>query len=281
MTQPPLTSSPNTSATQWPEVETQDAICQTHGPYKARVLETGFGAPIKSNCPTCSAERQTAEQARKEREAYADRQRRIASLQSASGIPARFASRDFAGYAVQTQGQKIALGACKAFAAAWPDRLSDGSSLVLTGGPGTGKTHLACAVASAVMEKHLATVVFGTVATMLRHIKDTYRKDSERSEQDAIDDLVQPDLLILDEVGIQVGSEHEKLLMFEVLNARYQECRPTILISNLSGDELESFLGQRVMDRYRECGAVLAFDWQSYRGRQQRDGKALAAGDSP
>ena len=259
-----------------------DAICATHGAYPARMLTIGFDdRPIMSRCPICIGEANAAEQSRKEREEQVQRQRKVASLLASSGIPARFASRTFGGYVATAQGQKIALGACKAFAAAWPDRMRDGSSLVLTGGPGTGKTHLACAVANAVMESHLAVVSFGTVATMLRHIKDTYRKDSTRSEQDAIDDLVQPDLLVLDEVGVQVGSEHEKLLMFEVLNARYQECRPTILISNLTGDELEAFLGQRVMDRYRECGAVLAFDWESHRGhRPQHDGKTAAAGDA-
>ena len=46
----------------------------------------------------------------------------------------------------------------------------------------------------------------------------------------------------------------------------YQELKPTILISNLNTEELEAFLGQRVMDRYRECGSVLAFDWPSHRG---------------
>lgn len=222
---------------------------------------------MTSRCPTCAEESRIKEDARKEREARHEREMKVARLRGASGIPVRFASRDFAGYAATVPGQKIALSVCRAYADKWPEKLSEGASLVLTGGPGTGKTHLACAVANAVMQEHLGAVAFGTVATLLRHIKDTYRKDANRSEQSAIDDLVRPDLLVVDEVGVQVGSEHEKLLMFEVLNSRYQECRPTILISNLSAGELEAFLGQRVMDRYRECGSVLGFDWQSHRGQ--------------
>lgn len=222
--------------------------------------------PLVMGCPVCAAEARAEAEARKEREAQADRNRRIAELRANSGIPARFADRTFAGYTATVPGQKIALGVCKAFAEAWGDKLASGGSLVLTGGPGTGKTHLACAVANRVTETHLARVRFGTVATILRAIKDTYRKDSERSEQDAINALLRPDLLIVDEVGVQVGSDHEKLLMFEVLNSRYQELRPTILISNLPAGELEAFMGQRVMDRYRECGSVLAFDWPSHRG---------------
>lgn len=185
-----------------------------------------------------------------------------------SCIPARFASRNFDGYVATDRGQKIALSVCRAYAEKWADKLQEGGSLVLTGGPGTGKTHLACAIGNAVMESGLACVLFVPVSAMLRSIKETYRKGSERSEQQAINDFCEPDLLILDEVGVQVGSEHEKLLMFEVLNERYQNMLPTILISNLPPEELEGFLGQRVMDRYRECGSVIAFNWGSHRGHR-------------
>ena len=270
MTQPLSTNSLPTSAPPPSEpCETVDAICQTHGAYVARVFRwDALAKPMTTGCPTCSADRRAAEEAQRARQEQRERQIEVQRLRSASGIPARFVDRSFAGYSATVPGQKIALGVCRAFAETWSDKRRDGASLVLTGGPGTGKTHLACAVANAVMEAHLSTVAFGTVATLLRYIKDTYRKDATKSEQQAIDDLVRPDLLIVDEVGVQVGSEHEKLLTFEVLNARYQECRPTILISNLSANDLETFLGQRVMDRYRECGSVLAFDWQSHRGRQ-------------
>jgi DNA replication protein DnaC len=269
MTQLQSNNSPLISAQPQSEpCETVDAICKTHGPYKARVIDFGMGAPtMTSRCPACSEEIRIKEDARKEREARHEREMKVARLKGASGIPVRFASRDFTGYSAVVPGQKIALSVCRTFAEAWPEKLAAGASLVLTGGPGTGKTHLACAVANSVMTDYLGAVAFGTVATLLRHIKDTYRKDSDRSEQAAINDLVRPDLLVVDEVGVQVGSEHEKLLMFEVLNSRYQELRPTILISNLSATELETFLGQRVMDRYRECGAVIGFNWPSHRGR--------------
>lgn len=249
-------------------LETIDALCQEHGPYTANVLHFGdMGKPITSRCPKCSAEVRAKEDARKAAEEARERQRKVDGLVYRSGIPARFSDRGFANYAATETGQKIAMGVCRAFADKWPEKLASGASLVLTGGPGTGKTHLACAVANTVMRDNLAVCTFGTVATMLRHIKSTYAKDSQRNEQDAINDLIEPDLLILDEVGVQVGSEHEKLLMFEVLNSRYQELKPTILISNLDAGELEEFLGQRVMDRYRECGSVLAFDWASHRGQ--------------
>lgn len=224
------------------------------------------GSKIIMKCPQCSAEQQAAADARKAEESARERLGQVVRLFHRAGIPPRFSDRTFDGYVATQQGQKIALGVCRAYAEKWTDKRKVGASLVLTGAPGTGKTHLACAIASTVMEAHLSSALFITVSSMLRSIKETYRKGSERSEQEAIDAFGKPDLLILDEVGVQVGSDHEKLLMFEVLNERYQSMLPTILISNLSVDELEEFLGHRVMDRYRECGSVLAFDWQSHRG---------------
>jgi DNA replication protein DnaC len=263
-----MTSRPTSETQPEQPLPTVDAVCGEHGPYKAKVVDmTQFGGrPLVMSCPTCSAETRAKEEARKAEAAARERQSRVAGLFNRSGIPARFSDRTFDGYRATQQGQKIALAVCRTYAEKWPEKLPGGASLVMTGAPGTGKTHLACAIGSAVMASSLSSCLFMTVSAMLRSIKETYRKGSERSEQSAIDAFAAPDLLILDEVGVQVGSDHEKLLMFEVLNERYQQMQPTILISNLTVEDLEQFLGQRVMDRYRECGSVLAFDWQSHRG---------------
>lgn len=85
-----------------------------------------------------------------------------------------------------------------------------------------------------------------------------------------------PDLLILDEVGVQFGSDTERLLLFDILNERYERRRPTILMSNLALDDAEeggrvvpgikSYLGERVFDRLREDGGQsVVFDWPSHR----------------
>lgn len=251
------------------DITFEDARCDTHGPFQRRVLQPWPGAPaIRGKCPECAeAEGRAAAAETKRREAL-ERQLEVRRLTGLAGIPPRFADRSFAAYQAETTGQRTALGVCRRFAQDFPAQRERGRSLVLTGGPGTGKTHLACAIANAVMADHLAVARFVTVSDMLRRIKETYRKDATMGEGEVIRGFVACDLLVLDEIGVQVGSEHEKLLLFEVLNGRYQELRPTILLSNLSADELEDFLGHRVMDRFRECGTVLAFDWDSYRGRR-------------
>lgn len=262
MPQPQTTTSPNPSA------DTLTKICGTHGAYQAMVIDSGeiLGRPIFSRCPECSREAHATAEARQKAEAEAMRVRRVARLNEAAGIPLRFQDRTLDNYRAELPGQKRALTVARRFVESWPEQREKGTSLIFTGGPGTGKTHLACAIGSEVMRAHLGSVGFGTVTELLRSIKDTYRKDSETSEQQAINRIVGFDLVIVDEIGVQLGTDHEKLLLFEVLNGRYQQCRPTVLLSNLSAADLEGYLGQRVMDRYRECGAVIAFDWQSFRG---------------
>jgi DNA replication protein DnaC len=113
----------------------------------------------------------------------------------------------------------------------------------------------------------MASVAFGTVASVCRTVRATYGGKSSRTESQAIADLLVPDLLIIDEIGASTGSDHELGLLFEIINKRYENLRPMILISNLNVQDLQRFLGQRAMDRFNECATVVAFDWESHRGK--------------
>ena len=133
------------------------------------------------------------------------------------------------------------------------------------GGVGAGKTHLAVGIAHRLMEQG-RIAVFTSVINAIRRVKDTYRRDSGGQAQ-VVAGFIRPDLLILDEVGVQFGSETEKMILFEIINGRYEQLKPTIVISNHK-DALTDYLGERVVDRLREGGGrMLIFDWPSYRRR--------------
>ena len=243
-------------------VEGSHAHCPKHGPYEQKVLSMFPGRdPIKSRCPKCEAEAQAEREAKAEMEAEFEREHRRAQLSRGSGIPKRFAGKTLDDYIAKSEGQIAALQFAKRFAMSDnPER-----SMILCGKPGTGKTHIACAIGLQTIHRCMS-VKFATVLGAVRTVKDTYRRDSQISESEALRELQAPDLLILDEVGIQVGSEHEKMLVFEIINDRYAQCRPTILISNLNEKDLTEYLGERLVDRFREGGAVIPFDWESHRG---------------
>lgn len=251
-----------------PTVMVKAAECGKHGAYEAKEIPMPFEGmkPLRLGCPTCGAEYRENEERRKAAAEAMEQTNRIAALFRRSGIPARFSDRTFASYVARTDAQHRALRTASRFAESVIESPQLGASLVMCGSPGTGKTHLACAIGRE-LANNMRSVFFSTVLAAIRHVKETYRRDSERAESEAIRDLLEPDLLILDEIGVQVGSEHEKMILFEVINGRYQDCKSTVLISNLSQDELLAYLGDRIMDRFREAGGVIAFDWPSHRRR--------------
>lgn len=182
-----------------------------------------------------------------------------------AAIPPRFASRTLDNFIPQCEKSDRALRTATGYAKDFKEALAKGQSMIFVGNVGSGKTHLASGIAHEVIRQgHQA--LFSTVLGAVRTVKETYRRDSTKTETEAILSLVEPDLLVLDEVGVQFGSDAEKLILFEIINGRYEHMKPTILLSNLNIDGLREYLGERVMDRLREGGGkMVAFDWDSYR----------------
>lgn len=248
----------------------EPATCNYHGAYSAAVVSVFGERVIREPCPTCIAERKAREAAQRTRREAAERQARIDAMIGRAGIPPRFRDHGFETYRPETPEADRVLRICKAYAERFEERLLVGGCLILCGYAGTGKTHLACAIANHVMHALEKTAAFITVMDAVRSVQETYGKNSETTTRQAIARLAEPDLLILDEVGAQLGTEHEKQVLFDVINRRYEQMRPTILISNLDAPGLTTFVGERVMSRMQESGgAVLGFTWNDYRGKQQ------------
>ncbi|MEP6587168.1 MAG: ATP-binding protein [Polaromonas sp.] len=245
------------------EIKTRTDACEKHGDFQSKNLFR----TIWSKCPACASEAAAAEKAQEEAKARAAK---VAAWQRAigdSGIPERFHTRTLATFKAENPGQRRALDFATAFAGDFDQRQRAGRGAIFIGLPGTGKTHLAVGVGMQLM-KQGRPVLFATVMRAIRRIKDTWARGAEESESQAVAALVFPDLLILDEVGIQFGSETEKNLLFDVLNERYERRKSTLLLSNLTLDEVRAYLGERVFDRMREDGGeCITFNWASQRAK--------------
>jgi DNA replication protein DnaC len=168
---------------------------------------------------------------------------------------------------VESPAQKAVLDACVEYAGSWESVRESGKNLILCGLPGTGKTHLAVSIARAVARGG-SLPFFARTYEAVQFVRESYRPGSKFSERESIARFVEPDLLILDEVGVQGGGDNEQMILFAILNGRYDACKPTVVISNETLEGIQKYLSVRVVDRLREGGGrVLACDWDSYRGR--------------
>ncbi len=245
----------------------KNEICELHGPYESQGMRFGEHESW-GGCAQCIeiSNRRLREDSLRADEAERT-ERRLRNAFGRACIPKRFQNKTFATYFADTEAKRRALAICTEYAEKFEANEQSGPSLILCGRLGTGKTHPACAIADYLV-RNGRVAVFSRVFDAVRTIKATWSRDSEMTETQAIRSFIEPDLLILDEVGVQFGSETEMLLVFEIINGRYEAVKPTILLSNLPITELKNFIGERVMDRLREGGGkFIAFDWESFRSQ--------------
>ena len=246
--------------------ETFTEVCADHGEFTGSIT-TICGRTFRTGCPSC-AEIRKAKEAKAEIEAQAAKEReRIQRKLGAALIPHRFIGKSFADYKADTAAQKKALNTCQEYAQNFRAHFDAGRCLLLLGKPGTGKTHLAAAIANQIVTTTKATAIYRTVGGILQHIKGSYDRESGYSEREAFESYAQTNLLIIDEVGATKATEFELATLFTIINSRYEQMMPTVIISNLPPKALPDALGERCVDRLREGGGIaLSFDWESVRG---------------
>ncbi len=239
------------------------STCAQHGDYES--VKTGQKIVLWSKCPTCLQDHEREVQALLVQE---ERDRAAAAILArleAIGVPLRFHGATLDGFEASTPAQAKVKDWALAYLASLTADQKSGKSAILLGRPGTGKTHLACALAVAAADRGMSAR-YATVLRAIRRVKDSWRPEAPETEREVIADYADCGLLVLDEVGIQTGSQFESNILFDLLNRRYECCRPTILVSNLVLSEIPKFLGERILDRLREDGGqMLAFDWESHR----------------
>ena len=106
------------------------------------------------------------------------------------------------------------------------------SGLIFVGNPGGGKTHLAAAVLSEVVERFHIRGRFVDFTSLLHQLQSTFDSDSTESKRAVLDPVIKTDLLVLDELGAQKSSEWVMNTLYLIINSRYTAGRPTLFTTN-------------------------------------------------
>ncbi|NMZ35392.1 ATP-binding protein [Pseudomonas proteolytica] len=237
----------------------QPARCDTHGEYSAVMLRAGG----VSGCPICASDKRDMEELERKRFQF-----RLVQHDAAK-IPKRFTDKSFADFMVSLPAQQVALDACMEYVDNFSKYKREGRCMLLLGKVGTGKTHLATSATSFLINERMVKAIYRTVGSVIGDIKATFSDKSGDSEAHIMRELIGADLLVLDEVGATKQSEFELATLFSIINGRYEQGRPMIIVSNLSPAELNDALGVRCVDRIRENGCIgVAFEWESHRGKE-------------
>lgn len=133
-------------------------------------------------------------------------------------------------------------------------------NIILTGGTGCGKTHLAIAIGVNVNQMsnrdgEQKTVLFYSFSKLLNMIRDSYSNSTFKGEKYYIDLAEKADLLIIDDLGQEMGgdikkkSEFSNKILFSLLDSR--EDKATIITSNLTLETLQLQYDPRIISRLK------------------------------
>ena len=127
------------------------------------------------------------------------------------------------------------------------------NGLIYYGTPGSGKTHLAAAIANDFASKGIP-VLFGTFVDHLERIRAEF---DGGGANDYLNEMENINLLVIDDLGQEKDSEWVRQTLYQVVNRRYERMLPTVITTNLSQDGLANHLGHPVYSRlYEMCGTI-------------------------
>ena len=147
----------------------------------------------------------------------------------------------------------------QSFVENWEEMKRENTGLLFWGDVGTGKSYTAACIANALMEQE--------VPVLMRNMGDFMSGDFEEREE-LCRSIASYGLVILDDLGMERGTEYGLETAFRVIDARCESRRPTIITTNLTLQDLKNpkdLMHQRIYDRVLEMCTPICFSGESVR----------------
>jgi DNA replication protein DnaC len=158
----------------------------------------------------------------------------------------------------QRENLRRALDLAQAYAEA-PD-----GWLVFTGPGGSGKTHLAAAIANAYGARSGRSALFVVVPDLLDHLRAAFGPQSMVPYDKRFEEVRNAPLLVLDDLGTESATAWAREKLYQLFNHRYNARLPTVITTAIPIDELDPRLATRIADTSR-C-TVFALTVPAFRG---------------
>lgn len=155
------------------------------------------------------------------------------------------------------EGMKGLLEYCKEYAADFSER---SPSLLFMGGTGLGKTHLSSAMAMSILDKG-CDVIYDTAQSIF----SAYEKNRFNREDNETARYTECTLLIIDDLGAEMGGNMAESTLYNILNARMNAQLPTVISTNLSPKEIKAKYDDRIISRLFGQFMLLQFEGKDIR----------------
>ncbi len=119
--------------------------------------------------------------------------------------------------------------------------------LLLMGGLGCGKTHLAAAIANARLSQG-EPALFIVVPDLLDHLRATFHPGSGVTYDERFEEIRNAPLLILDDLGAESSTSWAQEKLYQLINYRYNAALPTVFTTNVRLEDIEPRIRSRLLD---------------------------------
>ncbi|HEX5415319.1 MAG TPA: ATP-binding protein, partial [Chloroflexota bacterium] len=120
--------------------------------------------------------------------------------------------------------------------------------LVLRGGYGSGKTHLAAAIANEALNAR-AQVLFAVVPDLLDHLRSSCAPNSAVQYDELFEGVRTTHLLVLDDLGTESATPWAQEKLYQIINYRYNYQMPTVVTTNRRLEQIDDRIQSRLRDQ--------------------------------